>query len=482
MSEDCLSLNVWAPERAAGKGGLPVYVFIHGGGFAAGSSGQPRFGLPAFLGDPGPLYGGEAFARAGVILVTLNYRLGALGFLALEESLKEHGTAGNWGLWDQIEALRWVKANIRAFGGDPDNVTVGGESAGAVCASILALSPAARGLFRGAVMESGTALSLPGFPVAKGYLAVACSLGASFLRLLGLPSGPRGLEALRRADPRALARLSALDFDFRRLSPMAFSPVADGAAVPKDPHAELAAGRAGCASFLLGFNRDEGSLFLPRERDPQVLAAMEQCFLGPEGLEAFARACPQEPGRREPPWARTRRAIAYALFTAGARRFADLASRAAGVFLYRFDHAPPAMRLSGLGACHALELPFVFGTAGGPGLLSGYGTRDLSALMNSRWAAFVKTGSPGPAGAGPGGDVGPPWPRYSEQARRCLVFSRRSREDTLPDSGGLAVMAEAFFGKLPARGRLEEAAGEGLREAPGGAGGPAAAEPPAGKA
>ncbi|MDR1080912.1 MAG: carboxylesterase family protein [Deltaproteobacteria bacterium] len=456
MSEDCLSLNVWTPAGAPGAVLLPVYVFFHGGGFAAGSSSQPLFGTVGW-GRPRPLYDGAALARKGIVAVTVNYRLGAMGFLALEDSFRRHRTAGNWGILDQIEALKWVRANIAAFGGDPGRVTVGGVSAGAVCASLLSVSPLASGLFRACVSESGTALSLPGFPVAKGDLACAFSLGAAFMRLLGLPSGARGLDALERIDPRVLARLSTLDFDFRRLSPMSFSPVADGTVVPDDPHAALAAGEVNCRSFLLGFNRDEGSLFIPRETDRRVLSAVEHCFLGPGGREAFEKVPPPDAAReRGRPWHRTRRAVAYALFTAGTRRFADLCSRHSDVRLYRFDHAPPLVRLAGLGACHALELPFVFGSLKLPGLLSGMGSAGLSRLMCSQWAGFVATGTPGRLEAGdmPGAAEAPApegfsWPAYAEGGGPCAVFSASSGAAPLPDAGGLGAMADAFFGKLP---------------------------------
>ncbi|MDR2612056.1 MAG: carboxylesterase family protein [Deltaproteobacteria bacterium] len=462
MSEDCLSVNVWAPEDALGGGALPVYVFIHGGGFAAGSASQPLFGAFPPGGAPRPLYDGAAFARRGVVLVTLNYRLGAPGFLCLEAIAARHGVSpGNRGLLDQLEALRWVAREIAAFGGDPGAVTLGGESAGAVCASALAVSPPARGLFRGAVMQSGTVLSLPGFPVAKGDPETACALGEAFLRLLGLPRGAAGLAALERADPAVLARLTALDFDFRRPCPLAFSPVADGTVVPADPHAALARGGLNCRRILVGFNRDEGSLFLPRETAQGTLATMEHCFLGPAGLAAFAAACPPGPGDGRAPWRRTRRALAYALFTAGARRFADLASRSATVYAYRFDHAPPLARLAGLGACHALELPFVFGSHRDPGLLSGRGSARLASLMNSLWASFAAAGGEGrgrPAAAGPPppleggtGGAGFSWPAYDERGLAAAVFARVSRAARLPDAEGLAVMAEAFFGAIPGR-------------------------------
>jgi para-nitrobenzyl esterase len=462
MSEDCLNLNVWTPLEALGGGSLPVYVFVHGGGFAAGSSSQPLFG--SVRGGGRALYDGSELARKGVVAVTLNYRLGALGFLALEESFRRHGTAGNWGILDQLEALRWVRRNIAAFGGDPERVTLGGESAGAVCASLLSVSPLAGGLFRACVSESGTALSLPGFPVARGDMSTAFKLGASFLSLLGLPRGAGGLAALERVDAEVLARLSALDIDFRKLSPMAFFPVADGKAVPLDPHAALAAGEVNCRRFMMGFNRDECSLFLPRERNPQVLAAVEHCFLGPQGIEAFRAASPPELREdRARPWHRTRRAMAYALFTAGTRRFADLCSRHSEVWLYRFDHSPPLMRLADLGACHVLELPFVFGSLRLPGLLSGRGSAGLSRLMCSLWAGFATGGAPvpagsrhgvqgeGPAGCARSGDGPPPfsWPAYLGPGGSCAVFSRASRAMPLPDAEGLGIMADAIFGELP---------------------------------
>lgn len=152
MREDCLTLNVWTPALPkTGETGekLPVYVYIHGGAYAQGSGSDP-------------LYDGTAFAKRGIVAVTINYRLNVLGFFASKETLSRYGTTGNWGHLDQIEALKWIRENAASFGGDPDRVTIGGESAGSYSVSALMLSPLAEGLFQGAILESGTILALGG--------------------------------------------------------------------------------------------------------------------------------------------------------------------------------------------------------------------------------------------------------------------------------------------------------------------------------
>ena len=221
-SEDCLYLNVWTPATAPGEK-RPVYVYVHGGGFATGSGSELMFD-------------GTNMAERGVVVVTFNYRLGAFGFLTLGAMEEESGSIGNLGLLDQIQALKWVRENIEAFGGDPENITLGGESAGAFSVTGLLLSPLAKGLFHRAIVESGSILSIGAFCTrAKGNLAKSIAMGKDFAQIFGADDSPEGLEKLREAPAEAMAYLSMIKAD--RALPLRFSfwPVFDGAILPKDP-------------------------------------------------------------------------------------------------------------------------------------------------------------------------------------------------------------------------------------------------------
>jgi para-nitrobenzyl esterase len=441
-SEDCLSLNVWAPEEADSGSKLPVYVFVHGGGFSMGSSGQPRYGRFAFGKAEKALYDGSSLAREGLIAVTLNYRLGALGFFPSQATFDESGTTGNWALLDQIEALKWVRDNIGAFGGDPENVTLGGESAGSMTASALMSSPLAKGLFRKAILQSGTVFSLSQMPVARGDLKAAVRMGGSFMRMLGLEDGKEGLCALRSADPRILARLSYLDVNFSKLSPFSFSPVRDGNVIPFDPEKRMEEGDFNRADVMVGTNRDEGSLFVPKSASEIELRSMELAFLGPEGKKAFEGLPFLK--KNPKPFQRARKAVAYALFSAGAKRLADLASDYSKVWAYRYDYVSLPGALAGLGAHHAGELPFVFGTLAKPSAAMGLSAARLSKEIRARWAAFAKSGDPNPEGVLEDAK----WPPYDPASPKALILDKKIRQAALPDAKALDIMAEAFHGKI----------------------------------
>ena len=236
VSEDCLYLNLWVPQHAQGQK-LPVMVWIYGGGLAKGSGSIP-------------LYHGDVLAQRGVIVVTFNYRLGVFGFLALPGLAKESPThtSGNYGLFDQVAALRWVHRNIAAFGGDPSRVTVFGQSSGSISISALSVSPLAKGLFRYAIGESGGLLEpmqLAGNLTAKG----AQESGVAFMQRAGASS----LTALRDVPAKALMKVP-------------FTPgiILDGEVVDEPPAQAYRAGRINPAAFMIGSNHDEGVIFLVR--------------------------------------------------------------------------------------------------------------------------------------------------------------------------------------------------------------------------
>ncbi|MDO9395308.1 MAG: carboxylesterase/lipase family protein [Herbiconiux sp.] len=411
QSEDCLSLNVLAPATgptAPDAAGRPVLVWIHGGAYVAGSSAQP-------------LFDGTRLVQTGdVVYVTVNYRLGALGFL--DFSSLGIGAETNLGLRDILAALAWVQRNIAAFGGDPGNVTLFGESAGAGCVTTLLTSPAASGLFQRAIAESSPATSVYG-------QARAADVARRFLDLAGVPHDePERLrelpaEALGQAAFELVAAVSAA-------SPgtLAIAPVVDGDVVPEHPVDAFRAGHQLPVPLVIGTNRDEASLFrlmkspLMPITAPSVHAMFEQIALERPDLDLaeaeprIEQAYPHFPHHSTP---------AELARDAGFRMpsiwLAAAHSTVAPTRMYRFDHATPMLRLLGIGATHGAEIAYVFGTFGvakrDPSFrLGGLAeAKRLSAQVQHRWLAFAADGDPR-------GADGSAWPLYDGSTRTTLVF------------------------------------------------------------
>ena len=398
QSEDCLRLNIWTPGLDGGR--RPVMVWIHGGSFVGGSG-------------SGGLYRGGTLARDGdVVVVTLNYRLGMLGFLAHPALASDSGSwldgeewtgFGNWGLADQVAALRWVREHITDFGGDPDNVTLFGESAGGMSVSALLAVPAARGLFHRAIVESGG-------PYAYGP-DQAASVAEQLAAQLGVPMTRAGLEQV----PADALVEAVVSFDqrggHRDDSGLLMMPVVDGGLLSVDPTSAVAAGSVADVPLLIGTNRDEMSFFT--FGNPALNA------LDLDGLRRWMRRLTPDPGatnsvitavtearmaRGEPV---TPRDLWVAIatefvFRIPSVRLADAhrsaASPGVGTYVYLFTWSSPL--LDGyLGSCHALEIPFVFGTVQNPAIqgFSGGGPEalTLSSSIRQAWAAFARTGIPG---------------------------------------------------------------------------------------
>lgn len=398
QSEDCLSLNVWTPGLDGDR--RPVMVWVHGGSFVWGSG-------------SGGLYRGGTLAREGdVVVVTINYRLGLLGFLAhpalAEPDLPwlddEAWTGfGNWGLADQVAALRWVREHIDAFGGDPDNVTLFGESAGAMSVVALLAAPAARGLFHRAIVESGGPYAYTPDE--------AASVAEQLAGQLGVPMTRAALEQVPTAD---LVR-AVVEFDqrggTRPDSGLLMMPVVDGGLLPVAPEVAVAAGSAADVPLLIGTTRDEMSFFTLG--DPALSALdhdglyrwMVRLTTDPEVQRAIvatvteARRARGEPVTPRDLWVAI--ATEY-IFRLPSVRLADAHRAAArpgvGTYSYLFTWASPM--LDGyLGSCHALEIPFVFGTVQNP-LIQGFSgggpeALALSAAMRGAWTSFARSGSPG---------------------------------------------------------------------------------------
>jgi para-nitrobenzyl esterase len=429
QSESCLTLNVWTP--APDEKRRPVMVWIHGGGFTTGSS--------SFL-----LYRGGDLARHGdVVVVTINYRLGALGFLG-HRAVGEPGAAavGNWGLMDQVAALEWVRDNIAGFGGDPDNVTVFGESAGAMSISTLLGVPAARGLFHRAIVESG--------PPYTHSLQRAERAGDDLAALLGFSEVRRDLLEKVPAD-----ELVAATQDMQNRPPppgelpLPFLPVVDGSFLPQPPIDSVHAGGSASIPLLIGTTRDELSLFAlgdPRLSD-----------IDDDGLLSWmSRVAPQiEPAEFVAAYRSTRdrrgeslapRDLWVGMGSDLVFRWPSLRLAAAQhrhqprTYVYLFTWETPAFG-GALGACHALEIPFVFGAVHRPiiAAIAGGGpdAEALSAQMQAAWISFARSGDPAHEGIGA-------WPAWDPQRRATMVFDRSSGAVDAPRDEELAVLAKRW--------------------------------------
>jgi para-nitrobenzyl esterase len=379
--DDCLNLNVWTPDP--GAAGLPVLVWIHGGSFMNGS------------GSVGA-YDGAAFARDGVVFVSINYRLAAEGFLFLGD-----GTA-NLGLLDQLAALRWVQGNIAAFGGDPARVTVAGESAGAMSVTTLLSMPLAEGLFTRAIAQSGAGAHTLASQDARrvgGYLADALGVPADRESIKAVP-----LDELVQAASDLVVEVQSAPDPARwgplTLSLLPFAPVIDGQVVPAAPVEAMAAGRGSGVPLLIGSNLDEARLFLvaPGTIDlidePGLAAAAGAYRLPGNGLAAY-RA--NRPGGS--PGDILAAVITDWFFRVPAIRVAEAraSSAAARTWMYRFDWPEPQAN-HGLGACHAAEIPYVFCTstrADMRPLLGAAPSQAVADRAHQVWVDFITRGEPG---------------------------------------------------------------------------------------
>ena len=427
QSEDCLHLSIWTPGLDSAR--RPVMVWVHGGRFVSGTAGSL-------------LYRGERLARRGdVVVVSVNYRLGALGFLAHPALSGPEGTFGNWGLADQVAALRWVRAHVGAFGGDPDNVTLFGESAGAMCISTLLAMPDARGLFRRVIVQSG--------PPYTHSATRAVAAAEEFARELGLQRVERSaLERIPAAD-----LVSALGTIGQRPAragelPQPLLPVVDGHSLPGDPLVEIGRGCASRVAAVIGTNRDEASYFDFSERRAAAMDEGELLRLvshsaptaDAHGVVDAYRAALE---RREERFAARDIWIAVAsdlVFRWPSLRLADaLRMHASSVFVYLFTWESPAFG-GVLGACHGLEIPFVFGNVSDPAVapFSGAGpeAEELAGSMQDAWLSFARRGDP----SIPGRLDWPPW----DPLRRVTMKLGASREAVVaPRDAELAVWASS---------------------------------------
>ena len=422
VSEDCLYLNVWTPAKSA-RERLPVLVYFYGGGFLAGDGSEPR-------------YDGESMARQGIVAITVNYRLGVFGFLAHPELTREspNQASGNYGLLDQAAALRWVRQNVAAFGGDPQRVTIGGESAGSYSVSAQMASPLAKGLVAAGIGESGSLLGLQPLPT----LAEAEQTGAAFAATVGAPS----LAALR-----ALPAPQLLEAAGQPGAPR-FAAIVDGYFLPQQPADIYAAGQQARVPLLVGWNSQEMSApFLLGATPPTAenFRAAVQKLYGPRAAEAlrlYPAATDAEAEQSATDLAGDR-FIAYSTW-----KWADVQARTSGQPVYRYLYARPRPAMtpamgnatSGLaggvvkgaaaappapparGAVHSAEIEYALGNLATNRVFAW--TPDdyqVSKTMQRYFANFIKTGSPNSAGL-------PAWPAASAgTAGQVLRFDVQTR-------------------------------------------------------
>ena len=378
-SEDCLFANVFTPKEASAKHKLPVMVWIHGGGFSTGAGSEPR-------------HTGAVLPEHGVVLVTINYRLGVFGFLATPELKREgNGSAGNYGLMDQVAALKWVKENIAQFGGDPDKVTIFGESAGSISVCALMAAPSAQGLFAGAIGESG---------------------GIAAQMLQGLDAAVASGGEWAKAQGGRLADLRKVSADVvlaaaTKKGVTGFWPMANGSFLPEKLDAIYAAGKQAHVPLLAGWNRDEQSGL-----SQGMTAEKWKAYAAEKYGERAAEFLKAYPGGTDEEAVRS--AIDYqsdSFIAAGTWAWVDgqVKTGAAPVYRYHFDLAAPSSQYhKGEYAFHSDDIEYVFGTLDTrPGAAWRPEDRKLSEEIVQYWTNFAKTGDPNGAGLAE-------WPRFDK--------------------------------------------------------------------
>jgi para-nitrobenzyl esterase len=406
MNEDCLSLNIWARGDARKA---PVLVWIHGGSLVMGRGSQG-------------VYDGAALARSGLVVVTLNYRLGVLGWLAHPGLSAESsaGVSGNYGLLDQIEALRWVKRNIAAFGGDPENVTLAGQSAGGISVLYLMTSPAARGLFQKAIAQSAPMLTAPELRRKRFGQEPAEAAGERLAAKLGVS----GVEGLRAMDAAAITDAAAQDGFYA-------SGTVDGVILPRQVVETFDRGEQARVPVLAGFNSGEiRSLRFFAAKPPADSAAYEAEIRRRYGdlAEAFLKLYPASD-------------MADSLLAAprdlmygwpAERLVVKQAAIGEPSYLYVFDHGYPKADKAGLHAFHGSELPYLFGSfdrtpAPWPKPAKLKSEAELSAAMIAYWSQFARTGAPDAPGL-------PAWRPYREH-RAYMDFAETPKPGVHPSPG-----------------------------------------------
>jgi para-nitrobenzyl esterase len=425
VSEDCLYINIWSPAKNADER-LPVLVWIYGGGFSFGSSTLP-------------VTNGQHLARKGVILATINYRVGPLGFLAHPDLSAEspQRASGNYGLQDQIAGLKWIQRNIAAFGGDPDKVTIFGESAGGISVSMLSASSEARGLFVGAISQSGGSFgptrptTYPGENMKT--LAQAEAEGVDFARRAGATT----LEELRKLPPGKLPAGWGMGSSW---------PIVDGWIIPDDQYRLYEAGEYNDVNVLIGYNSDEG-LFFSREKTPEEFVRNTRNRYGVYA-DKLLEVYPAGEGKVSRSARNLTRDAAFGWHTWSWARL-QASTGKSKVFFYYFDQHPDFPKGSAQadhGAPHGADIAYVFQTydPDDPNLTEA--DIRLSENMARYWVNFAKFGDPNGAGL-------PEWPEFTNKTRKVMVFRNGASVGALPDAKALEVLDDYFAWRRTPEGR-----------------------------
>jgi para-nitrobenzyl esterase len=404
QSEDCLYLNIWSRHDAHNA---PVMVWIHGGGYLTGSGSLPY-------------YDGTALARMGAVVVTINYRLGVLGFFAhpqLSRESREH-VSGNYGLLDQITALKWVRENIEAFGGDPQNVTIFGESAGAGSVSCLLFSPLAKGLFHRAIAESGALDDLlRDLRVTRGGIESAEHQGSELARQMAC-GGAGTISCLRQMSGNLVLKMAPAFSCLECTQRNTFGPVVDGYVIPAQPHQLLTAGRLNPAALMTGSNRGEGTIVIGARPVPNV--AGYHAWMSARFRDQAEKVLAAYPATSDDAVRGALRDVYTDSWYLCPSR--SLATAEKTAYLYYFTRVRPGMEMR---TAHGTEIPYVFDTLKTAGGRVEEIDRVLAGRMSAAWYRFAAKGDPS-------GDGIPEWPRYDRQSEGYLEFG-----DTVRVSHGL---------------------------------------------
>ncbi len=412
-NEDCLTLNVWSPAADGHK--RPVMVWIHGGGFLVGSGAAE-------------MYDGATLSKNGdVVVVTINYRLGALGFLYFD-GIKGHqaGFDDNLGIRDQVAALQWVHDNIASFGGDPNLVTIFGESAGAISVQTLMVVPSAHGLFKRAIAESGPPESL-----FKPEISTTFTL--RYLKMLGV--SPDSLQLLKTLPTDTFGEVMGRLVKELMVEPGTVkvpSPTVDGTFIPQDIMTAFREGKAAGIDLMIGTNKDEATLL-----------AVKRVGLTPKNVDELqpylANIVPDRRAnlitkyKHYPHKRGVMEMTTDGIFAMPAIRLSEIQTKYAPTYMYRFDWSSWGMNMVGLRACHGAELPFVFGTIDKkPGKYFAIMSNkkvdwSLSRLIQQNWVNFARYGNPDPSGQ-------EGWSTYDPAKRSTMIFNKKSKPAADPKS------------------------------------------------
>lgn len=415
-SEDCLYLNIWTPAKSASDK-IPVMVYIYGGGFAGGYTSDPWIG-------------GEMLAKKGVILVSIAYRVNQFGFLAHPELSAEspNHVSGNYGILDQIAGLKWIQKNIAAFGGDPSKVTIFGESAGAISVSMLCASPLAKGLFSGAISQSGGSFgptrptTFPGENMKT--LKQAEESGKTYVQKAGVSS----IADLRKIEAEKLPSGFGMPGGW---------PIVDGYVIPDDQHRLYEAGNYNDIPVLIGYNSDEGASF-SREKAPEEYIAGVKARYG-KFADELVKAYPA--GETSVPKT-ARDLMRDAAFGWQTWAWANLQSKTgkSKVYYYYFDQHPDYPKDSpkyGYGSPHAQDISYVFQHLDTKNPETTKSDLEISEAMSIYWTNFAKFGNPNGNGV-------PEWPAFSEANPKVMYFSQKPFVGPVPSAESLKVLDRYF--------------------------------------